>query len=65
MKIYKSLIYIEAPMYKAPEIFSNTESPTNIRAKPPDTTNGITIIFYYQCMVYVQHYHCLKPSNNC
>lgn len=29
----------EAPMYKAPEIFSNTESPTNIRAKPPDTTN--------------------------
>lgn len=52
-------------MYKAPEIFSNTESPTNIRAKPPDTTNGITIIFYYQCMVYVQHYHCLKPSNNC
>nr|XP_034302075.1 uncharacterized protein LOC105338401 isoform X2 [Crassostrea gigas] len=26
-------------MYKAPEIFSNTESPTNIRATPPDTTN--------------------------
>uniref|UniRef100_K1PCL0 Uncharacterized protein n=1 Tax=Magallana gigas TaxID=29159 RepID=K1PCL0_MAGGI len=29
-------------MYKAPEIFSNTESPTNIRAKPPDTTNATT-----------------------
>lgn len=29
----------ETPMYKAPEIFSNTESPTNVRAKPPDSTN--------------------------
>lgn len=27
-------------MYKAPEIFSNTDSPTNVRAKPPDSTNG-------------------------